>query len=400
MKRIRIALIVMGICLGAGPLRAQSSEKSERLPALEEEFRQTVTKQSQEMMQEHIAVFRVLLNRAVEKTYGFPMQVPGHGHGRGDAFHQMPLAEGVYLPGHGVVYSLSAPPPPGDPLARDTPGDVKELTSWERARRELRGEKVTQDTKQAAPREASLSEALLRLLAENGKNFSQLPAKERITLAVTFRSGLDCARCHQTVAARDLREARLRGTIDPLLSGHSSRQPLGSPAAQLPTTVGASPYTPDAEVKNGIMLGDLHIRQGRYAEAVKVYREALKRQLEVLAPSEKRTSADVQRLLGAGEISNRLAQALMAQGQHEEARSIMTSGLKIAEAAVKLADGLKDGTVRGVPLPAQLIVSAPKKLLEQAAGGKMSLAEFREAATVEYIRFPTAKDDKKEDKKP
>src|SRR5207253_9653494 len=60
-----------------------SRSKDEELPVQREESRDTVAKQSREMMQEHIAVFRVLLNRSLEKTYGFPLQVPGHQHGLG-----------------------------------------------------------------------------------------------------------------------------------------------------------------------------------------------------------------------------------------------------------------------------------------------------------------------------
>ena len=48
-------------------------------------------------------------------------------------------------------------------------------------------------------------------------------------------------------------------------------------------------------------------------------------------------------------------------------------------------------------MPARLIVSAPKKLLDKAAESKMSLADFRKAATVEYLRFPPP-DAKKGDK--
>src|SRR5438093_332351 len=128
MKQTLTGLLSVALAwLGTAPLPAQTRGKDEgRLPALEEEFRDTVAKQSREMMQEHIAVFRVLLTRSLEKTYGFPLQMPGHHHGMGggggfaglgggggfggigggsgrggrDAFHQLPAVEGVYLGGY------------------------------------------------------------------------------------------------------------------------------------------------------------------------------------------------------------------------------------------------------------------------------------------------------------
>lgn len=434
MKQTLIGFLSTALWLAAGPLGAQTSRegpKEEPLLALQEQSRDTVTKQSRETMQEHIAVFRVLLHRSLEKTYGFPLQVPsphhgmtggfsggggfggigggggfagaagGSGRGGRDAFHQLPGIEGVYLGGYGVVYSLSAPPPGHDPLAKDTPAESKEVSPWQRASQELRGEKVTQETPTSAPRRVSLSESLLRLLAENGKHFSQLPADERITVAITFRRHMDCVNCHQNLWASDALTSRARtlgertrgdGTTSSLLVQSLRTQESGSQqgAAALST-----------EAKNEILLADLHVKQGRYAEAARVYRGALEKLTTALAPADRRTQADVQKLLAAGEIANRLAQVLLAQGQNDQARAVMSTGQKLADAAVKLADSLKGKPGRsGIALPSQLIISAPKKLLTQVGDGKVTFEEFRKAATVEYVRFADAKDSKTEDKKP
>ncbi|MBI1915999.1 MAG: tetratricopeptide repeat protein [Planctomycetes bacterium] len=428
MKQTLIGFLSTALWLAAGPLWAQTSGKEDPLSALQDQSRDSVTKQSREMMQEHIAVFRVLLHRSLEKTYGFPLQVPGHHHGMGggggfagmgggggfagagggggkggrDAFHQLPAVEGIYLGGYGIVYSLSAPPA-HDPLAKETPAEIKEVSPWQRASQELRGEKVTQETSASAPRRVSLSESLLRLLAENGKHFSQLPADERITVAITFRRNMDCGNCHQNPWAGDTSTSRGRTLGEKTQRGTSSTSSLPAEtlrAQELAGQQGAS-YAPSTEVKNEVLLADLHVKQGRYAEAVKVYREALVKLAGTLAPADKRTHGDVQKLLAAGEIANRLAQALLAQGQRDQARQLMDSSLKMTEAAVKLADSLKGRPVRsGISLPSQLIVSAPKKLLTQVGDGKMSFEEFRKAAAVEYVRFADAKDGKTEDKKP
>src|SRR5207248_3254171 len=143
-------------------------------------------------------------------------------------------------------------------------------------------------------------------------------------------------------------------------------RPLPAEALRTQEPVGQQGVSsaPSTEVKNEILLADLHVKQGRYAEAAKVYRGALEKMMTALAPADKRTHADVQKFLAAGEIANRLAQTLLAQGQNDQARAVMSSSQKIAEAAVKLADSLKGKPVRsGISLPSQLIVSVPKKLL-------------------------------------
>src|SRR5262249_6484746 len=89
MKQTLIGFLSTALWLAAGPLCAQTSgegTKEESLLALQEQSGDTVTKQSRETMQEHIAVFRVLLNRSLEKTYGFPPQAPGPHHGMAGGF--------------------------------------------------------------------------------------------------------------------------------------------------------------------------------------------------------------------------------------------------------------------------------------------------------------------------
>src|SRR5438067_6660623 len=83
MKQTSIRILTAALWLTAAPLAAQTSGKDEALSVLQDQGRDSVAKPARETMQEHIAVFRVLLNRSLEKTYGFPFQVPGHSHGMG-----------------------------------------------------------------------------------------------------------------------------------------------------------------------------------------------------------------------------------------------------------------------------------------------------------------------------
>ena len=39
------------------------------------------------------------------------------------------------------------------------------------------------------------------------------------------------------------------------------------------------------------------------------------------------------------------------------------------------------------PLPSRLIITVPKELLDRAGTGRISLEEFKKAATVEYLPF-------------
>src|SRR3954452_8789072 len=91
MNQTLIGILTAALWLTAAPLPAQTVRLNEGIPILQDEPRETAAKPSRETMQEHIAVFRVLLNRGLEKTYGFPIQVPSphHGFGGGGGFGGM-----------------------------------------------------------------------------------------------------------------------------------------------------------------------------------------------------------------------------------------------------------------------------------------------------------------------
>lgn len=397
MKRIWLALAVVASGVSGRPLSAQtappSGDRTENRPP------RSVMQVRQ--MYEDVAVFRTLLNRAVERSYGFPLQVPFQ-HGKtASVVHQIPLAEGVYLPGRGVIYSLSAPPPLQDPLARDPAPLVKELSPWEQARRELRGEKVT-TPKEAAPRRASLTESVLRLLADNGRNFKQLGDNESITVAVTFRAALDCARCHQYPfpSGKPGMMSRFRtgpGAAGPMSGSPPVGGPSGSPGGiggpAMSGGIGQPPPVGD-EAQNFASVGDLHMRQKRYREAMACYERAL--QVCLRAFQVPKSAQDVKTLLKGVEIANKLSQASQAAGDREGAARSEALSLTLADAAVKLAASLKGKPVEGtsgLPLPSKLIVSVPKKMLEQVGSGKMSFEEFRKSGAAEYLQFPPRKEE-------
>lgn len=379
--RTMLAAVLMG--LSAGPALAQPDREKE-----------PDAKQLRQMY-EDVAVFRTLLNRSVVQSYGLGLRgaLPGVSSDRQlwtdpktrnmyyvgvqspyptllvgmDSVHSgsLSLSEGVYLPGQGVVFNVTAPIPLQDPLAKETGSMAKEMSPWERARRELRGDKVT-ETKTAAPRQASLSEALLRLLAENGRHFKELGDNERITVALTFRGSTYCASCHASSAQKAQKPQTVMGG-----GGAGSMSPARNSGDPDQSTV-----------------GDLHWRQGRYKEAIAAYELTLKRLMETM-PSPK-GPADLPKLLSAVELANKLTRAFEACRDGSGAQRWRDLSLKFAKAALELSDSLKGKPVEKgtIAVPPRLIVSASKKLLEQAGSGKMTFEEFRKAATVQHLRFP------------
>ena len=110
----------------------------------------------------------------------------------GSCIRQPPVAhpvEGVYLKDYGVVYTVTLPTPPNGMTPGPTAGTVTRtpLSPWERTRKELRGEKIENEGKVVGTRSPSLSEVILKVLADNGKHFTRLAEGERITVVVTFR---------------------------------------------------------------------------------------------------------------------------------------------------------------------------------------------------------------------
>src|SRR5262245_42409557 len=96
-----------------------------------------------------------------------------------------PAVEGTFLKGHGAVFNVTLPPLAHTLPAGTSKSSIKPLTEWERTRLQLRGEKAPDQRPTAHP--PALSDLLLKLLAENGKNFGQLSPSESVTLVVTFR---------------------------------------------------------------------------------------------------------------------------------------------------------------------------------------------------------------------
>jgi hypothetical protein len=395
---------------------------------------------------EDIEVMRRLLNRPLLEAYGlsgvradptriYKWGIPGvegatlwdvPDKHEGDHF---PLADGVYLEGQGVVFTVSTPAPPRDPTARDTRPAAKVISPWEQTQRELRGEKVEPEEK-APARQPALADAILKVLADNGKNFRELPENESITVAVTFRQTSNCTQCHTVGGGKDrISDSeglpgrpggnpfgdRGPGSSFPGGRGSGGKYPggpgpggsgpggpgpgttgpggpgLGGP--QPPTGPGDDQASRPTEVQSNVLLGDLHLKQKEPKRAVEAYQKALElleKELHVRRwLDEGATAADLQKIYTAIELYTKLAQAQVLAGQTEGARKSLGSVTSLVDTADRLAArrARAPAAKGGIPLPARLIVSAPKKLLDQVGSGKMTFDEFRKAAKVEYLKF-------------
>lgn len=269
--------------------------------------------------------------------------------------------EGVYLKGQGVLFTGTMLPPREDPRPVSTrPPAAKPDSEWEQMRRRFRGEKVEQGDSGGGKKDPPLGERILAVLARNGQHFSELPADESITVVLTFRS-------------EGVR-------VDPYVSGTGYALPpvVGQSTTKPPET------TAERAARDHELLADLHVKNKRYDQAIDAYLAALKSLgVDTSKPIDDggRTSSSAVSAL------EKLSQALIAAGKTEDARRALERLAEIQKAA-------RTGSAKSTPvvggLPARLIVSAPKRLLDQAGQEKISFEEFKKAATVEYLTFPAA----------
>jgi hypothetical protein len=425
-------------------------------------------------MDEDIEIFRRLLNRALRGAYHLQDRtatihfdtttLDGTGTsdltGRvGDFFHihgqlqgsltrradawfvhdphiglMLPAAEGVYLPGHGVVYQMTLPPPGKDPRPGSSQPAPKQLSPWEQARRELHGEPLKPDENAPARPAPSLADAVLKALADNGHHFTHLPENERLTVAITFR-GLSftqqCMACHSPAGTgmsigmdAGMTGGTATGSFDPfgnpsrggnagssspgapdpaaggdkgspnVLPGHTHQpgsdaaSPGGSPLYNR-TTLRQHQTTGSSDIGSGTstsvrdyeLLGDLHLKQGRAKEALEAYQK-------VLLPFEAKwgwgTAGEITQ---AKDLYNKMIQAHLQLKDFEGAQQVLQKALKVPKTPNQRPEKPATGAVGSAPaaLPSKLIVSAPKRLLDQVGGGKLGFEDFKKAATVEYL---------------
>jgi tetratricopeptide (TPR) repeat protein len=227
------------------------------------------------------------------------------------------------------------------------------LSEWDREQRRLRGEPVPE--KATAPKAPSVSETILKLLAENGKHFTALKDDERVTVAVAFRG-------HSAYPmAVTKSEPASSGYFQAIYGSEAREDRVGS-------------------YKN---LGDLHLKQGQPDKAIEAYTKAVSAAEDEAKANPKATP---DQSTGHDQVTDsltKLAQAYLAAGKMDEARDTMDRVKKSREKPATTAN--KAPQPGKHTQPARLTVSATKKLLDQVGSGTMTFDEFRKQATVEYF---------------
>jgi tetratricopeptide (TPR) repeat protein len=297
-------------------------------------------------------------------------------------------AEGTYLRGHGIIYTLTLPPPERDPRPQAPTAPPKPVSDWDRIRREIRKEKPVVEAEQK-PKEPTVGDVVLKLLAENGKHFSQLGPSESLTVAITFRPEanrfLAVLDPHTADAESDLRRLSLDllgtvpepNTMKALTPQNGKSEPKSAQKEdpnQLKSTVGGTASTP----QDYALLGDLHWKQGKPAEAFKAYLKAL--ELNTDRSLDDVYYGRVQRAYAATpekptEMEIALKKAALRLGQKNPEQ--------IAQPKVE-----KPSETKPTGTPAKLIITAYKQHLDEVGSGKISLEEFKKRVTVEYVTLP------------
>jgi tetratricopeptide (TPR) repeat protein len=317
--------------------------------------------------------FNSLLAPTADAQYNTALQY--YGQNRWQLAHDEPAVEAVYLDGVGAVFTVTLPatgrdPRPGSAGPKEVPG----LTEWEKAQRALRGEPVPEKAA-AAPKEPAVGDVILKLLADNGQHLTAVKNDERVVIAVTFR-GPTAVRPPQVLT--NLRDTT--SSSNSTLSGTTTGGTATSSGTVLfggPTAIGRNA----ADGQDQELLADLHLKQGQPQQAIDVLHKAIKQAEAELAMAGDDT-AHIPRAARLANLLAKLANAQLAAGKEDEARASLDRAKGIREKPAKPANPAAKAANR---LPARLTISAPKKLLDEVGGGKMSLDEFRKQVTVDYV---------------
>jgi hypothetical protein len=275
--------------------------------------------------------------------------------------------EGVYLPGYGVVMTLTLPASRRDGKASDDQPVSKPMSDWDRAQAEWRGEKPAASPQTGAARLPSVRDIILHVLADNGHHVSHLRDDERITVVVTFRGG------DSFFAPMSTTLGSTSNPFQPMMGASSSMNQMG--VAPLITAQQGSGNKQPSSARDYEMLGDLHLKQMQYQAAAEAYKKAISVHEE---ESQGNRSADSQKLLST--LLARQAQAQIGMGQNDRAVALLQQA---QSAGSTLNPATAKAPASKPRVPTKLIISATRRQLGALGAGQMNFDEFRRSASVE-----------------
>ncbi len=297
----------------------------------------------------------------------------------------------------------------------------KPLSDWEKTRQDVLGIKaaerrttfVTSLIDVCHP--GMISEVVWHVLGQNGCHFSELPAKERVTVAITLghplkkqganpygsgmgRPGFGRSQSSGYSGEYDgggseeysggdssdesggFGSAPTRGIISNGGVGGgfgAGTGPMGTSGGGAGSGAGKSPY------RDYLLLGDLHMKQGKPAQASKAYESAL----ATLGDPKKLTvgelkDASTKTKHAIYELHQKLAQAALANDQAEVAKTWVEKLIALKKGATSKAAPKEEA--KRLALPGRVIISAEKSLLDQV-GSNIPLDDFKTRAKVEHL---------------
>lgn len=419
----RPALALFAAALACAPVAAQTKE-------IDAQVKQDLSAIRSVERTEDVEVLRRILN----KVLGLPNQmiatereVPNTGRGvtlSDGSFHSgidrlvtvsSPVGpfDGVYLAGHGVVFTLKVPASAGVVLdspsksfglldtclkchtavpkdaVEPAPSAAVPASEWDRTRAELSGQKLPDGQKPGSTvvltatvcEPGKMTEAILSKLRDNARHVRHMAPTDRVTVVVTFDGYSGSARNRYSLWATGW-------TFDNPFAAIGS-PPIDPAAAMMMAAVPARPgFT--AEETQLLNLADLHLRQGKPKDAAAAYEKALYRFKEPVVkvgPPANLTAAQKTELLsefqkGVRDAYRRLAQAYLTDNEAEKAQAALDLSRKF-----KVEFTVGAAPASGVPVPAKLVLGVAKADLDKAASDP---AAFKKAVTVETVGFPAA----------
>lgn len=411
---------------------------------------------------EDMEILKVLLKKSVSKAAGVStlprlghfgemgggMSAPGAGAGIGssggyggtdagmaglmgamDPHANMPKSgfgidsfQSVYLPRIGIIYSGQVVMGKTDPLKVIKAKSEPTLSNWERVRNDLLGQKSKQRSKRSSP--DSISETVVKALANNGKHLSELQDSESVTVAITLVTfERACATCHSMNANAGM---DMRGGSDMMSGGmgmsskkrkSSSNSTFGgsaSPGGMSPGIsssggggIGAPPGSPggrglspsgtlnSSSVKSTISLAELHLKHGRFESALRSLSEASTLLQKERLKTKLTNRKGIDLALQSVQVFGMMAQTNLKMGNIKNAVELMAAAKTLAESASNAAKELSTNSnppeKAAMPLAPRLIITASKKSLTEVGTGKITLDEFRKQIQIQYLDFENQK---------
>jgi hypothetical protein len=284
--------------------------------------------------------------------------------------------EGVYLKGRGIVYSLNLPTMAREELAITNPGQpaAGRASDWDIVRSQLRGTPAKAPT---PPKKATFVDSLLQVLAENGKNLSQLPAKETVTVVVTFRGNSTIDVFHNSMGYSSTRS-------ETAASSNGSPQ-AGGPAAGPKTA--AEPITPDRELE---LLAELHLKRGNLDEAASALERAVARAKDITVdptlPAQQIKAIEERANNRIRDLVRKLAEIYLKNNRLDAAKNALAVNpvVTVAASQPKPAATTAPESVR---LPAKLILTVSKETLNSVGRGIITPEQFHNQVILELLNM-------------